>query len=181
VTDGHRIAGLESAARDRTRRRLRARLVVGADGRGSAVAKLAGLNERTSQNNRFAYFACYRDLPLATGSGTQLWFLDPDVAGALPQDSGLTLLVHFGHKRRLPEWKRDLAGSLERAFEKLPEGPPVHAAERVSPVLGKLEAPNVRRSAARPALALVGDGTGLRPDRRRGLLVGVPISAVARR
>lgn len=154
---GDRVSGVEAAAKDGGCRRLSARLVVGADGRSSRVAKLAGINERSAINNRFAYFAYYRDLPLASGSGTQLWFLDPDVAGALPQDSGLTLLVYFGHRARLPEWKRDLEGSFVRAFAGLPLAPPLRDARRVSPLLGKLEAPNVRRSGAPAGLALVGD------------------------
>ena len=152
-----RVSGLQAVAKDGGCRRLSARLVVGADGRSSPVAKLAGINERSSINNRFAYFAYYRDLPLASGSGTQLWFLDPDVAGALPQDSGLTLLVYFGHRDRLPEWKRDLEASFVRAFAGLPLAPPLRDAERVSPLLGKLEAPNVLRSGAPAGLALVGD------------------------
>lgn len=152
-----RVSGIEAVDKDGGRRRLSARLVVGADGRSSPVAKLAAIKERSSRNNRFAYFAYYRDLPLVTGNGTQLWFLDPDVAGALPQDSGLTLLVYFGHRDRLPEWKRDLEGSFTRAFAGLPLAPPLADAERVSPLLGKLEAPNVLRSGARRGLALVGD------------------------
>ena len=48
-----RICGVEVHQRNGSSIRLHARLVVGADGRGSPVAKLAGLRTRTTANGRF--------------------------------------------------------------------------------------------------------------------------------
>ena len=62
---------------------ISARLLVGADGRNSRVAKLAGIQARVKPHRRFAYFAHYRDLPLASRSVSQMWFLEPDVAERL--------------------------------------------------------------------------------------------------
>src|SRR5215475_4175288 len=56
-----------------------ARLVVGADGRNSQIARLLGVPAKITYNNRFTYFTYYRDLPLTTDGASQLWLLDPDV------------------------------------------------------------------------------------------------------
>src|SRR5699024_1371659 len=51
---------------------LRARLVVGADGRRSRTAALAGLPTRRSENRRFAYWAYYA--PDAPVERARVWF-----------------------------------------------------------------------------------------------------------
>src|SRR4051794_39728698 len=55
LADGARPAGVEVEDRNRRRRKIRARLVVGADGRGSDVARLAGVRGRVRPHNRFFY------------------------------------------------------------------------------------------------------------------------------
>ncbi len=152
-----RPGGVRVTSRDGGERETTARVVVGADGRDSRVARMAGAPGRVRPHNRFAYFAYYRDLPLPTGNLSQLWLLDPDVAYAFPNDDGLTLLAAMPHRDRLPAFKADLEGAFERYFAGLPDAPPLERAERVSPVLGKLEMPNVSRPAARRGVAFVGD------------------------
>jgi flavin-dependent dehydrogenase len=46
---------------------LQSALVVGADGRNSAVAKLAGVEASSSDNCRFGAFRSYRNVPLRRG------------------------------------------------------------------------------------------------------------------
>jgi flavin-dependent dehydrogenase len=157
LREGGRVAGVGARSRDGGERELRARLVVGADGRGSGVAKLAGQRTRLRRNNRFVYMAYYRDMPLLTGSSPQLWFLDPDMAYAFPTDGGLTMLACVPHKDRIPEFKADPEGAMARMFERVPDGPRLEPSKRVSKVLGKLDAPNERRHPAGPGYALVGD------------------------
>ncbi len=152
-----RIAGVRLSDRDGDGRELRAELVVGADGRGSRVAALAGNRTRAKANNRFLYYAYYRDTPLLTGGSTQVWFLDPDMAYAFPTDGGLTLLACVTHKDRLAEFKRDPEAAMAAVFESLPEAPRLDPAKRESKLLGRLDMPNERRRAAGPGLALVGD------------------------
>jgi 2-polyprenyl-6-methoxyphenol hydroxylase-like FAD-dependent oxidoreductase len=135
----------------------RARLVVGADGRNSTVASLAGLLTRTKPHGRFAYFAHFRNLPLRSGTVSQMWFMEPDVAYAFPNDDGVTVLACMPSAARLPEFKADLEVAFRRYFEALPDAPPIAAAERVSPIMGQLEMPNLIRQAAGPGVALVGD------------------------
>jgi menaquinone-9 beta-reductase len=157
LRDGHRLAGVESVGRDGVRRRIDARLVVAADGRGSGVAELAGVAARVKPHNRFAYFAYYEGVPLASGTRAQMWFLDPDMAYGFPTDDGLTLLACAPAKERLAEFKGDLEQSFTRFMRSLPDPPPIDRGRRVSKLIGKLEMPNTSRPAARPGIAFVGD------------------------
>jgi menaquinone-9 beta-reductase len=160
VHEGDRVVGVEATARDGSRVRVRASLVVGADGRDSRVAQLAAVPGRIRKHGRFGYFAYYENLPLASGAKALMWILDPQVAYAFPVDDGLTLMAVMLTKDRLPEFKTDIEGGLVSFVRSLPDAPPIDAARRVSKVFGKLEMPNVSRSPAppeRPGLAFVGD------------------------
>ncbi len=157
IRDGRRVSGVRARRRDGEPLHLRARLVVGADGRDSRVADLAGGRAKVRPHNRFGYFAYYRDLPVASAPSATLWFLDPEVRYAFPMDGDTTLMAAFVAKDRLPAFKQDLEESFARAFDDLPGGPDLSRGERISKVIGKLELPNVSRPAARPGLALIGD------------------------
>jgi 2-polyprenyl-6-methoxyphenol hydroxylase-like FAD-dependent oxidoreductase len=152
AASGVRIEGADGKARD-----IPARLVVAADGRDSTVAGLAQAPAEESANERFAYFAYYRELPLATGTNSMTWLDGADVAYAFPVDGGLTLLAAFPVKRRLAEFKRDRAAALEATFDTLPRAPRPVEGERVSDVIGRLDLSNLTRPAARAGLAFVGD------------------------
>lgn len=57
-----------------------ARVVVGADGRGSAVARMAGVRGRVQPHNRFGYMAYYEGLELdAPGDHALMWILGRDI------------------------------------------------------------------------------------------------------
>jgi 2-polyprenyl-6-methoxyphenol hydroxylase-like FAD-dependent oxidoreductase len=157
LRDGRQVDGVRVRTHEGEERELRGRLVVGADGRRSGIAELAGLKTRTQANNRFVYIAYYRDTPLPTGDSPMLWFLDPDMAYAFPTDDGLTMLACVPHKDRIPEFKADPEAAIARVYESLPDGPRLDPAKRESKLLGKLDAPNERRPATGAGVALVGD------------------------
>jgi flavin-dependent dehydrogenase len=96
-------------------------------------------------------------MPLLTGDSPQLWFLDPDMAYAFPTDESLTMLACVPHKDRIPEFKADPEAAMARMYERVPDGPRLDPAKRVSKVLGKLDAPNERRRPTGNGYALVGD------------------------
>jgi flavin-dependent dehydrogenase len=155
--EGGRVNGVKVRERDGSEHALRARLVVAADGRDSQIAKLAGVPAKIKPNNRFGYFAHYRDTPLVTGDSAQMWLLNPDVAYAFPTDASLTLLTCMPHKDRLAEFKSDPERAMVRLFEGLPDGPRLDPAKRESKVMGKLDMPNSMRTASTAGLAFVGD------------------------
>jgi menaquinone-9 beta-reductase len=136
---------------------IEAKLVVGADGRNSRVAELAGLPAKENPNGRIGYFAHYRNLPLASGTRSQLWLLEPDIAYTFPNDDGVTLVTAMPARAKAPEWKADPEAAMMRLFEGLPRAPALARAERVSPYIGVIEYPNLQRSVSKPGLALIGD------------------------
>jgi menaquinone-9 beta-reductase len=157
LRDGKRVSGVVAREQDGREQELRAKVVVGADGRGSQVAKLAGLSTKVKKNGRFTYFAYYRDTPTATGDDMQVWFLDPDVAFAFPTDGGLTMLACAVDKSRLSDFKSDPEREMQRVFDGLADGPRLDPAKRESKMIGALDVTNLSRPPSFPGLALIGD------------------------
>ena len=60
LTDGGRVSGVEVEDRKHRTLAIRSRLLVGADGRDSTVARLARVPGRVRPHNRFFYFAYWR-------------------------------------------------------------------------------------------------------------------------
>ncbi|MEJ8641716.1 hypothetical protein WKI68_10025 [Streptomyces sp. MS1.HAVA.3] len=137
-------------------REIRARLVVGADGKDSAVAKYARVPVRQYENARFGYLAHFRNLPLHGGIG-QTWFLEPDMAYAFPNDDGVTVIAVLPDKKRLPAFREDLEGSFAALVRALPEAPPIDSAERITKIIGLVDYPLHSRKPTAPGLALIGD------------------------
>ncbi|MFF1481395.1 NAD(P)/FAD-dependent oxidoreductase [Streptomyces sp. NPDC058301] len=162
---GHQVAGLVReagrtvgvrASTPQGEREIRARLVVGADGKDSAVAKFAEVPARQYENTRFGYLAHFRNLPLHGGIG-QAWFLEPDMAYAFPNDDGVTVIAVLPDKKRLPAFREDLEGSFYAYVRALPEAPPIDSAERTSKITGTVNYPLLSREPTAPGVALIGD------------------------
>ncbi|KJK46930.1 NAD(P)/FAD-dependent oxidoreductase [Streptomyces sp. NRRL F-4428] len=162
---GHHVTGLVREAgrtvgvrvkEPQGEREIRARLVVGADGKDSAVAKYAGVPGRRYENGRFGYFAHFRDLPLPGGLG-HTWFLDPDMAYGFPNEDGVTVIAVLPGKQRLPAFRDDLEGSFLAAVRALPEAPPIDSAERITKITGTVDHPLHTRKPTAPGVALIGD------------------------
>ena len=133
-------------------------LIVAADGRNSEMGEIAGVKARVRKNKRFGYFAYYRNLvQTSRGDTGQMWVLEPNTAIAYPNEDGIAIVACFVERRRLAEFKRDPEGNFERLIASLPMGPAIADAERISPLLGKLELPNSARRTAVPGLAFIGD------------------------
>ncbi|GAA4835707.1 NAD(P)/FAD-dependent oxidoreductase [Kitasatospora terrestris] len=156
VRAGGRIVGVTASSPNGGEREFRARLVVGADGKDSAVAKCAEVATRRFENSRFGYLAHFRNLPLHGGIG-QTWFLEPDMAYAFPNDDGVTVLAVLPDKKKLPAFREDREGSFLEFVRGLPEAPPIDSAERVSKIIGTVDHPLHSRRPTAPGLALIGD------------------------
>ncbi len=157
VRDGRRTSGVEIRTADGGRESIPASLVIAADGRTSDVARMARVPTLRLPNKRFAYYTYFRGLRLASGSNSQLWFLDPEVAYAFPTDDDLTLVAYWPQRKRLHEVKANVDDEIRRRFAALAGGPRLDQAEQVGPWIGKLELPNVIRPASWRGVALVGD------------------------
>jgi 2-polyprenyl-6-methoxyphenol hydroxylase-like FAD-dependent oxidoreductase len=155
---GGRPNGITIEDRSRARRRVSARLVVGADGRESGIARLANVPGRVKPHGRFFYWAYWSGLrPESETKRARMWMLDPDCAYTFPNEDELTVVLVSPHRDRLPDFRADLEGAYMRMVRSLPEAPVFRDATRASKILGKLDLPNVIRPAARPGVAFVGD------------------------
>lgn len=157
ISEDEAVAGALVADRNGRRLRLRARLTVGADGRGSRTAELAGVRERHWPHGRVAYAAYYEGPPPEGAPDASLWLLDPHMAAAFPTDEGLTTYACMPTRDRLPQFKADPEGALRSFVSEIPDAPPILSSRRAGPVLGKVDMTNVMRAPTAPGLALVGD------------------------
>lgn len=136
---------------------FRGRLVVGADGRGSRLAKTAGVETKTSPHGRFAYASYFEDAMPSFAPDGAIWMLDPQFGAAFPTDDGLVMYVAMLTKDRLPQFRVDPLASLISFIGDLPDAPPIRAGRPVGGILGKLDMTNQASAPASLGLALVGD------------------------
>jgi 2-polyprenyl-6-methoxyphenol hydroxylase-like FAD-dependent oxidoreductase len=135
-----------------------AKVVVGADGRGSSVARMANVPGRVLPHGRFGYMAYYKDLELqGTPGHSQMWLTGRDALYCFPNDDGVTVAAAFLNNDRLAEFKGDKEAAFLQAFSVLDRAPDLPGATRIAPMIGKLDMPNVRRPAGGPGIAFVGD------------------------
>jgi flavin-dependent dehydrogenase len=151
-----RPSGVAIEDRSGQSRDISARVVVGADGRDSAVARMAGMPGRVKPHGRFFYWSYWSGIRPET-KRARMWMLNPDCAYTFPNEDDLTLVLVGPHRDRLPEFRADLEGAYMRMVRSLPDAPSLKGAVRESKILGKLDLPNVIRPPAAPGLAFVGD------------------------
>lgn len=139
-------------------RRIGAKLVIGADGYSSKVATLASLPAKLAPNNRFVYFAEYRDVRVPSWCTTAMWLTGRDVAYVFCNEDGVTLLAAVPAKEHLPEFRRDRQAALLKTTTNLADGPDLATAQRVSNVIGTADYPFItRKHIVAPGVALIGD------------------------
>jgi 2-polyprenyl-6-methoxyphenol hydroxylase-like FAD-dependent oxidoreductase len=157
VREDGRVCGVRARSADGETVALAATLVVGADGRGSRVAKLSGVRSKSAFHGRFAYGGYFEGPVPAGHPDASLWMLDPDMAAAFPTDDGLTFYAVMPTKKRLPEFRADPASALKAFVAEVPDAPPILDSRQVGAVQGKLDMTNVAHVPTAPGLALVGD------------------------
>lgn len=154
LADNGRFSGVVLDNKQGQSQEIRARMVVGADGRNSRIAAASGVRTSVKPNNRFCYYAYYVNFSFPS---QMIWFKEPDWIYAFPNDDGVTVLCSYIHKSRLPDFKRDLKTSFRRLYEGLPDGPQFDGVEQITETRGMLEIPNISRRAGHPGLGLIGD------------------------
>ena len=122
LRDGDRIAGVRYVDDDGAEAELRASLVIGADGRRSTVARLAGASEpyRSKPSGRACYYAYWRDADPAWRGVAAQWREGPELGTAFPCDDGLILVLLQPPVDRVDEFRADLAGTYRQTVEGIP-------------------------------------------------------------
>ncbi len=157
VYDGERVSGCRARDPHGQTLELRTRLVVGADGRGSRIAKLAPVETKTSPHGRFAYGGYFEGPQYARHPNSSLWLLDPDMVGAFPTDSGLIFYAVMPAMKHLPQFRDDPVAALRSFVAAVPDAPPIEQSRLVGEITGKIDMTNVINTPTAPGLALVGD------------------------
>ena len=179
-----RVAGVRWEDGSGAPRELRAPLVVGADGRRSTVARLAGAERphRSNSNGRACYFAYLED-PRSDWRGIAAqWRAGRELGTAFPCDGGLTLVLLMPPRERAGDFRGDLEDEWERTAAAIPGlRERLEGCTRVSKVRSALDTTSYFRSSSGPGWALPGDAghfkdpvtaQGIRDALRFGRLLG---------
>jgi len=166
------VEGVEARGRDNRRHRFYGRVVIGADGRGSLVARRTGAEVYLeAEPVRCAYYAYFEGLhPLGTPTVEWYWW-SPDIVFVTPCGGNLHTALIMPPQVEFHRWRRDPAHMLDTRLRRIRTlAPRLANARRVGPVrgLGNIGS-RVRRSYG-PGWALVGDaGAHLHPVTGSGI------------
>jgi flavin-dependent dehydrogenase len=132
-----------------------ARIVIGADGRHSLVAKAVGPEQYNDKPIlESAYYTYWSNLPV---EGFEVYVRPQRGWGTIPTHDGLTLVVQGWPYAEFEKNKTDVEGNYMRGFELAPEfAERVRAAKREAPFRGA-GVPNFFRKPFGGGWALVGD------------------------
>ncbi len=158
VHDGGRVAGVQ-VTQSGSQTTLKARLVVGADGRNSTIASLVGARKyNLTPNERFSYWSFFE----GADPGSEPAFVQhrwgERLVFATPADSGLYQAGVVAGLRELPRFRADLEGSfMEYILSCDPVAQALRNARRVGKIFGMLRWEGFFREATGPGWVLVGD------------------------
>jgi 2-polyprenyl-6-methoxyphenol hydroxylase-like FAD-dependent oxidoreductase len=119
VRDGERVVGLRGRASGGLDEEIGARVVIGADGKSSLVARLvrAEVYEELP-GHACVYYAYYRDFDW--GAGARIFRPSDDLAALLFRaDDGLTTIAVGAPARFFPEFQADPVGAFERRWRSI--------------------------------------------------------------
>jgi 2-polyprenyl-6-methoxyphenol hydroxylase-like FAD-dependent oxidoreductase len=158
VREHGRVTGV-SVVRDGTEQALEARLVVGADGRNSTVARLAGSRKyHLTPNERFAYWSFFEGADPGPEPAVIFHRWSGNFVVAIPADGGLYQVLALPALSELPRFRQDLEASyLEYIRRCEPVAEAISGARRVGKIFGMLRFEGFFREATGPGWVLVGD------------------------
>ena len=160
TSDQERITGVTWKASGK-QQQASAKVVVGADGVRSFVAKEVGAkNEQEESVRRAMYYAYFRGIEANEGPAAEFHYLGNKLAYCLPTDDGLTMLAVSVPIDRFDEFKKDPEGSLMSELETMSAlAPRLASGSRESPVRGSGSIPCYLRIPYGEGWALVGDAS----------------------
>lgn len=154
--DGDHVTGVRGHAAAGANIVERARIVIGADGIHSRVAREArapAYNERPALT--CAYYSYWSDLPV---NGVELYPRPDHMIAAGPTNDGKTLIIIYWPASSFHEVRKDIEGSFLASLALVPDlAERVQHAHRDEPFRGTADLPNFFRRPYGPGWALVGD------------------------
>ena len=156
LTSDGRVTGIRGHGKDGPTVTEHARIVIGADGRHSVVAKVVGAaHYHEKPTLAAAYYAYWSNLPMHGRFET--YIRGATGFAAAPTHDGLTLVVGGWQFAEFEAKKADVDGNYLRLFDGAPEfAARIRAAKRETKVFGAAT-PNFFRTPFGPGWTLVGD------------------------
>lgn len=155
VMDGDRVTGVRGD-HDGSSVSEEGRIVVGADGMHSLVAKTVGAEEyNTLPSLSFGYYAYWSGLEM---DGGELHMLEGHGVLAFPTNDGMTCVAVGGGAEGFHEFRKDIEGNYLRVLDTAGSlGERMRSAKRETKFQGTADQPNFFRKPYGPGWALVGD------------------------
>jgi 2-polyprenyl-6-methoxyphenol hydroxylase-like FAD-dependent oxidoreductase len=156
ILEDGRVVGVRGHRRDGPEFAERARVVIGADGKHSLVAKVVGATVYRERPAITAAFYAYWDgVPM---TGGEIYGLPGRAVGVWPTNDGLVITFVSSPARELARIRGDIEGSLMAAFDAVGDlGDRIRAGRRVERIRGTIDVPNTVRTPFGAGWALVGD------------------------
>jgi 2-polyprenyl-6-methoxyphenol hydroxylase-like FAD-dependent oxidoreductase len=154
--EDRRVVGVRGQTKDGASFSERARVVIGADGRHSLVAKGVNAPKYDEQPTlSCGYYTYWADTPL---QGGELYRVGRRALGAWPTNDGLTLIYVAWPAAEFDAFRADVAGGYMATIDLIPHlAARVHAGRRAERLLGSGEMVNYYRKPFGSGWALVGD------------------------
>ncbi len=155
--DGERVIGIRGHPRGGAGLTERARLVIGADGRRSLVARaVAAPAYRVRPTLTCAYYTYWRDVPF--GEELEGYYLPRQVILAFPTNDGqICTFLQWPHTD-FRSVRADVEGQVRAVLAQVPRlAERLRAGQRAARVAGTGDMPNFFRTPYGPGWALVGD------------------------
>ncbi len=151
-----RVVGIRGRAHGGAIVAEHARIVIGADGAHSLVAKMVRApqyHERPALT--FAYYSYFRDVPL---DGAEVWRWPACTYINFPTNDGLSLIAFQAPVAGFHAFRADIEGNFFRTLDRVPElAARVRAGTRAERWYGTADTKNFFRKPYGPGWALVGD------------------------
>ncbi|HUF54374.1 MAG TPA: NAD(P)/FAD-dependent oxidoreductase [Dehalococcoidia bacterium] len=154
--ENDRVVGIRGHERNGSPVEERARIVIGADGVHSFVAKAVDAPEYNAVPPLATYFYSY--FSGIDADDVEQYTLESEGAAYFPTHDGLTIVATVWKAHRFKEIREDIEGNVMRVHRKIPElAERLEGARREEPWVGTAGIPNMFRRPYGPGWALVGD------------------------
>lgn len=164
------VVGIRGRGRDGVRTTESARVVIGADGRNSLVAKQMRAGEYNGfERCTYCYYSYWEGVDTSGLTFPSLYVRGRIGAGAAPTNGGLVSVFTFGPREWFHDFRKDIEGNFDRALETIhPDlAERLRAGRRVEQFRGTADQPGLFRTPYGRGWALVGDA-GCQKDQSTG-------------
>lgn len=156
VTDGERVVGIRGRAAGGAMVTEKARIIIGADGMRSLVARtVQAATYQVRPTLTCAYYSYWSEVPI---QGAELYPRPDRMIIAAPTNDGQTITIVYWPNAAFHEVRSDIEGNFSKALDLVPGlAERVRSGERTEPFRGTAVLPNFYRKPYGPGWALVGD------------------------